>query len=99
MNYDAIIGFDESLSHYISLLPAKKRICWIHCDYRRYVKGKNESKYYDKIDTIVCVSESMRKVFCDYYPNCSHKTVTIHNIIDILPVIAIIVYSFALSLY
>lgn len=81
--YDAVIGFDESLSHYISKLPARKRINWIHCDYRRYVQGKNESKNFDCIDVIVCVAESMRKVFCDYYPQYRIKVVTIHNIIAI----------------
>ena len=80
--YDAVIGFNESLSRYISALPARKRINWIHCDYRRYAKGKDETCYYDKIDTVVCVSEFAKGVFCDYYPKHANKTVAIHNIIN-----------------
>ena len=82
-NYDAVIGFDESLSRYISALPARKRINWIHCDYRRYVNGKDESCYYDKIDTVVCVSEFAKGIFCEYYPKYANKTVAIHNIINV----------------
>ena len=80
--YDAVLGFDESLSRYISALPARKRINWIHCDYRRYANGKDETCYYDKIDTVVCVSEFAKGVFCDYYPKHANKTVAIHNIIN-----------------
>lgn len=82
-DYDAVIGFDESLSRYISALPARKRINWIHCDYRRYVNGKDESRYYDKIDTIVCVSEFAKGIFCEYYPRYVNKTVAIHNVINV----------------
>lgn len=85
--YDAIIAYDETLPRYVSYMPAKKRISWIHCDYRRYNMFKNESKYYDKIDTIVCVAESMRKVFVDIFPQYVNKTVAIHNIINVEDII------------
>ena len=81
--YDAVIGFDESLPRYVCTLPAHKRINWIHCDYRRFAKGKDESRYYDKIDTVVCVSEFAKNIFCEYYPKYSNKTVAIHNIINV----------------
>lgn len=81
--YDAIIAYDETLPRYVSYMPAKKRISWIHCDYRRHSNGKNESKYYDKIDIIVCVAESMRKVFVNIYPQYAEKTVAIHNVINV----------------
>ena len=80
--YDAVIGFSESLSRYISALPARKRIIWIHCDYRRYANGIDESKYYNKIDRIVCVSEFAKKVFTGYYSKYFDKTLFIHNIIN-----------------
>ena len=81
-DYDAVIGFDETLVNFVSYLPAKKRINWIHCDYRRFANGKDESKFYDRIDTVVCVSEFVRGVFCDIYPQYRHKTVAIHNVIN-----------------
>lgn len=85
--YDAIISYDETLPRYVSYMPAKKRITWIHCDYRRHAMGKDESKYYDKMDSVVCVAESMRKVFVDIYPQYADKTVAIHNIINVEDII------------
>ena len=85
--YDAVIAYDETLPRYVSYMPAKKRISWIHCDYRRHVMFKDESKYYDKMDTVVCVAESMRKVFVDIFPQYANKTVAIHNIINVEDII------------
>lgn len=85
--YDAIIAYDETLPRYVSYMPAKKRISWIHCDYRRHAKGRDESKYYNKMDTIVCVAESMRRVFVDIYPQYVEKTVAIHNVINVEDVV------------
>lgn len=81
--YDAVVGFDESLIKFISALPARKRINWIHCDYRRAAEGKDESRYFSKIDTIVCVSEFSKNIFCNIYPKYINKTVAIHNIINV----------------
>lgn len=81
-SYDVIIGYDETLARFISYLPAKRRIGWIHCDYRRFAKGINETKYYDRIDSIVCVSEYAKSVFCEVYPQYALKTYAIHNAVD-----------------
>lgn len=81
--YDAIIGFDEGLARIISKYPAKRRINWIHCDYRRFAKGSDESNIYKNIDAIVCVSEFARKIFSDIYPQFSDKVYSIHNAINI----------------
>lgn len=81
--YDAIIGFDESLAQFLSYMPAQKRINWIHCDYRRYANGRDESRYYDKIDTVVCVSEFVKSIFSEIYPQYKDKTVAIHNVINV----------------
>lgn len=81
-DYDVIIGYDESLARIVSCFPAKRRINWIHCDYRRFAKGHDESKYYEKIDGIVCVSEFAKSIFCEIYPKYQLKVFAIHNIID-----------------
>lgn len=85
--YDAIIAYDETLPRYVNYMPAKKRISWIHCDYRRHAMGKDESKYYDKMNTIVCVAESMQRVFVDIYPKYAEKTIAIHNVINVEDVV------------
>lgn len=81
--YDAVIGYDESMAKLVSYFPAKKRINWIHCDYRRYSKGKDETKYYDKIDAVVCVSEFVKGVFSEIYPQYANKVYAIHNVINV----------------
>ena len=81
--YDAVIGYDEMMARIISYYPAKKRINWIHCDYRRYAKGKNETKYYDRIDEVVCVSEFAKNVFTDIYPQYKGRVKAIQNVINV----------------
>ena len=81
--YDAVIGYDETFARYLSHIPAQKRINWIHCDYRRFAKGQDESRYYDKIDSVVCVSKYVKGVFCEVYPQYLHKTFAIHNAINV----------------
>lgn len=81
--YDAVIGYDESMARLISYFPAKKRINWIHCDYRRFAQGRDESKYYDKIDAVVCVSNFVKGIFSDVYPKYAKKVYAIHNVINL----------------
>lgn len=81
--YDAVIGYDESMARLISYFPAKKRINWIHSDYRRFAQGRDETKYYDKIDAVVCVSNFVKDVFSEVYPKYSDKVFAIHNVINV----------------
>ena len=81
--YDAVIGYDESMARLISYFPAKKRINWIHSDYRRFIQGRDESKYYDKIDAVVCVSNYVKGVFSEVYPQYADKVYAIHNVINV----------------
>ena len=81
--YDAVIGYDESMARLISYFPAKKRINWIHCDYKRFAQGRDETKYYDKIDTVVCVSTFVKGVFSEIYPRYAEKVFAIHNVINV----------------
>lgn len=80
--YDAVIGFAETMAPIICYYPAQKRIIWVHCDYRRYTQ-QNESRYYDRIDTIVCVSEFVKGIFSEIYPQYTSKTIAIHNVINV----------------
>ena len=81
--YNAVIGYDESMARLISYFPAKKRINWIHSDYRRFAQGRDETKYYDKIDTIVCVSNFVKGIFSEVYPQYADKVYAIHNVINV----------------
>lgn len=83
--YDAVACFSEGQASTVAYYPAKKRIQWIHCDYRRSGAASNyvgQKRVYKKIDKVVCVSEFVKKVFSEIYPEYASKTLSIHNIID-----------------
>ena len=82
--YDAVINYSESIANIVCYYPAKRRITWVHCDYERYLTlvNRDESKIYEAFDTVVCVSEFAKSVFCKCMPHMKDKTVAIHNIIN-----------------
>ena len=86
--YDAVIGFDEMQARYISYLPAKKRIVWLHCDYRRFINGHDEAKYYERIDHVVCVSRFAKEAFLSVLPQFEPKVVIIRNAINVEDIVA-----------
>lgn len=83
--YDTVINFAESVACIVCHYPAKRRIAWIHCDYERYLTlvKRDESKIYEAFDTVVCVSEFAKSVFCKCMPHMNGKTVAIHNVINV----------------
>ena len=84
IDYDAVISFQENLTEKVCYVPAKKRIAWIHCDYSRYKNlfPKNEESFFSLFDTVVCVSEFTRKVFCDLVNISPEKVVCVRNCIN-----------------
>ncbi len=82
--YDAVINYSESIANIVCSYPAKRRITWVHCDYERYLTlvNRDESKIYEAFDTVVCVSEFAKSVFCKCMPHMKDRTVVIHNIIN-----------------
>ena len=86
--YDAVIGFDEMQARYVSYLPSKKRIVWLHCDYRRFINGHDEAKYYERIDCVVCVSRFAKEAFMSVLPQFEPKVVIIRNAINIEDIVA-----------
>ena len=89
--YDTVIAFQEGSSTlFASHMPIKKRIAWIHCDYRilyRNNKNKNEEQIYEKFKFIVCVSNNATRSFTVLYPELNERTITIHNIMDVNSII------------
>ena len=84
-NYDAVVCFSEGMAYMVSSFPAKKKIQWIHCDYRRHLETNNpkfERYAYERYDTVICVSNFVQGVFSEIYPEFANKTVTIHNLIN-----------------
>lgn len=84
--YDAIVSYQENITHEISRYPAKKRIAWIHSDYSRFLELRgveSETEVYERIDKVVCVSAFAKSVFDAVYPQYANKSFAIHNIIDV----------------
>lgn len=83
--YDVVISYVESINPIVCYYPARKRIAWIHCDYSRHLsltKKQSEEKAYLRFESIVCVSEFAKSVFCKFYPNLSSRVYAIHNVIN-----------------
>ncbi|MBR4099791.1 MAG: glycosyltransferase [Clostridia bacterium] len=91
-NYDYEIAFLEGVStKFIATSTNKtsKKIAWVHTDlikypnsYKQYGTENKEATAYKKLDTIVCVSEDVKKSFIKKYNCCSEKVKTIYNILD-----------------
>lgn len=84
--YDAVVCFSEGMAYKVSCLPAKKKIQWIHCDYRRHLASNNlafERYAYKRYDNVVTVSKYVKKVFSEIYPKFADKVIAIHNVINV----------------
>ena len=85
-HYNAVIGFSEGLpSLFVSMMKHPNKIGWIHCDYASYMKvgsGLSEERIYEKLKSVVCVSDYTRESFIGVYPSMQDKTFSIYNIID-----------------
>lgn len=93
-NYDIAIAFKEGdCMKYISKVKASKRIAWIHDDYNyiywtKYVFGnaENELKCMRHFDSIVCVSDAVKKSVVKVVGNPGNLCVK-YNPIDYLSII------------
>lgn len=85
-NYDAVIAYQEGITtHFVSYLNCKKKITWIQCDYNNYIKNKNkinENSFYNKYNTIVCVSKYTQKSFINCIPFLKERVIVINNTIN-----------------
>lgn len=81
--YDIVVGFDETMTRVVCNYPAKKRAVWMHCDYRRFVKGTKEKSYFKKNDNIVFVSEFAKHAFLEVFPEYESKSIVIPNAINV----------------
>lgn len=83
-NYDAVIGWHEGVpTTFVSHIEHKNKIAWIHCDYANYSSTPIERDIYNRIDTVVCVSEYTRGTFLNIYPELESRTRFIYNILDV----------------
>ena len=83
-NYDIVVGFEEyTPTHIASWSKAKKKVAWVHCDYRNRFNGEClEEDVYKRFDQIVCVSNYTAKTFISCYPRLIDRVIAIHNLFD-----------------
>lgn len=85
MQYDAVIGFLEKTSIYCCIDKAKgyKKIGWIHTDYDKLGMDPGfDRPYFERLDTVVTVSEQCASILSKRFPNLEHKVKVIHNIVS-----------------
>jgi len=82
--YNLAVAFTEGASTYYVAkhVKAKKKIAYVHVDYEKagYIKALDKS-YYEKIDSILCVSGNVKEGFNKIYPEHENKTVVCNNIV------------------
>lgn len=82
--YDLAVAFIEGAATYYvaDFVKAKKKATYVHIDY--LAAGYSpalDRKYYDKFDRVFCVSDTVRKVFLQAYPEYDGKTFFFHNMV------------------
>jgi len=82
--YEVAIGFIEGWADQYVLskkIKARKRIVWIHPDYKAsYLIPEIDKKILKKASRVILVSESCYKNFCEVLPEYSDIALTIENI-------------------
>ena len=64
-------------------VKAKKKIQWIHFDIGKVITNfKFGKKYYPFFDKIFCVSQSVKEIFVEHFPQLENKTEVFHNIVS-----------------
>lgn len=87
ISYTHIFGaksfFGGSTEYVLRATKAKKKLCYIHCDYQSAgTRCAYSDVLYAKFDGIVCVSRSTRKRFIEVLPQLCEKTYAVLNSVD-----------------
>ncbi len=84
-DYDLAVAFIEGAATYYvaNYVRAKKKASYVHIDYLMAgYSPKLDRPYYDRMDRIFCVSNSVRNVFLQAFPDYSDKTFFFHNMVN-----------------
>ncbi|NCP83575.1 MAG: glycosyltransferase [Flavobacteriaceae bacterium CG18_big_fil_WC_8_21_14_2_50_34_36] len=89
--YDVEISFLEGMPIKLHALMESnaKKITWVHCDLFNFpyeakqFSNNEEIRAYNKMDTVVCVSNDSLQAFEKRFPTCNSDRMVIYNPIDI----------------
>ena len=59
-----------------------KKLAWIHCDYNKVKKSNFNNRYFNKVDSMVGVSQSVAQAFSENNPKVKTKTEVCYNMLD-----------------
>lgn len=80
--YDLAISFLTPHYYVANHVNAKRKIAWIHTDYKKVFVNKNsELKMWDAYDKIISISEDVSKSFVFLFPELRDKLQIIENIL------------------
>ena len=80
---DVAIAYTEGFpAQFISSVPAKKKLIWIHNDYQ-WIPQAGGGTDFSLFDKIVCVSECTRQSFVKVLPQFSENTMALHNVMNV----------------
>lgn len=83
--YDVAVGFLEKKSIYFTIdkVKAKRKIGWIHTDYKKIkFNYKLDNKYLNELDKVIAVSEPCKTSLMDIFPIIKEKIDVIPNMIS-----------------
>ena len=81
--YDLAIAFLPPYGIVADKVKAKKKVCWVHTDYTRIGLNRNiELDVWKHYDNIVCVSEEVKRTFCEVFPELRSRSIVIENILS-----------------
>ncbi len=76
---DVAIAYAEGFpARFVSHVNSKKKIVWIHNDYR-FDSSPAADTPFELFDTIVCCSNSSKASFVELYPQFAAKSLSLHN--------------------
>lgn len=88
--FDIVASCQEGPATYLaSCFFQTKRIAWFRSEYKFYMERITPNIYakeqfiYEKMDCIVCVSNTTREDFIEYFPLLKNRIMAIHNVQDI----------------
>lgn len=80
--YDAVIAYQEGYpTVFVANVKAKYKIAWIHSMYSRWANA-NTAREYDKMNSIVCVSETAKRDMLSMYHNNVDRIHVVKNSLD-----------------
>lgn len=81
--YDLAISFLQPHNIVLDKVRAKRKICWIHTDYKAiHINALKELKNWEKFDAIASISEHCSQSFVECFPTLGTKLFLMENILS-----------------